>query len=173
MNFRCIHCGGELHSPGDAVGVNVTCPMCRSSFIVRPEYIELRPASKKAGRDYSILAVVLVLAAFSLPIVLSAVTSPKTSSRMLNPPEVLLKWDDTHMGMVNMGVTATGTVLTIILNSPYDGFETACKVPAVGEFVIIPLNSFVKRNGDRFMPYHTAVLEAWVGGSGYDYRQFR
>lgn len=69
---------------------------------------------------------------------------------------------------------AAGRVMEIYINdSPPFTYHASSVVPDVGESVSIPLNEFVKKSGERFNPFATAVTEVWIGGGTYDYQGFK
>jgi hypothetical protein len=87
-----------------------------------------------------------------------------------------VRWDFDTVRIKNIGSPdAAGKTISVYLNdTPPFTFKATLRFPTLGQTSDIPLSVFVRRkDGVRLDPRARAVTEAWVGGAGYDYVQYR
>jgi hypothetical protein len=121
--------------------------------------------------------VILIGGLLLLLIVLVQFFEPSTPSRRASATaqktmNVRVAWNDLALQVTNVDTTAGGEMIVYINGTPPFTYRATTQVPAAGESVQIPLRGFVTKSGDRFNPMTQAVTVAWVGGGGFDYRQY-
>ncbi len=151
---RCKECKAEISSKA------ASCPKCGA------------PRKKKSSGVGCLVALILSAAVVWI---IAESSDLGTSSKPKKTMAVSVSWGNTTLQVKNTGTPdiAGKSVVVYVNGMPPFTYKSVCAGPAVGESVQVPLNSFVKRDGTRFNPYAHAVTEAWIGGSGYDYVQFK
>jgi hypothetical protein len=86
---------------------------------------------------------------------------------------VTVGWSALALRVTNVSAPAGAEREVYINGQPPFAYKATSQVPAVGESTVISLMEFVDRDGNRFNPVQKAVTEAWVGGGGYDFEEFR
>ena len=82
-------------------------------------------------------------------------------------------WNATIVRVTNNGADAAGQPLELYVNGqPPFAFRADATVPPQGQTVVVPLQQFVNRDGERFNPVNRGVTVVWVGGGGYDFQSY-
>jgi hypothetical protein len=115
-----------------------------------------------------------VIGLFMLVLIIGSLSGGSNSSRSSRQMSVDVGWGFDMIRIKNTGsVDAVGQNMTVYLNGmPPFAYKAEWPVPAVGETALIPLGAFAKGES-RFDARTQAVSEAWIGGAGYDYVQYR
>lgn len=74
-------------------------------------------------------------------------------------------------------ITRTGNqpwdeAVLYINGTPPDGFKARVVPPSDGQTISIPLASFTKKSGERFNIHTHALKQVWIGGGGYDFKNY-
>jgi len=151
---------------GDKVSIRASaCPHCGA---------KRRPARSSGERT---LITILALIIVGSIVVLSISEQPASGTGKTKAVKTMSVGIDIGTYALTVRNRSTSGIvdrtITLYVNgTPPGGFKGTCYGPAVGQEVIVPLNTFIKKNGTRFNPVTHAVTTIWIGGAGYDYAKF-
>ena len=116
----------------------------------------------------------LVLLAVVAGIMLAAfVTFGNGASTPHKTLDVKVAFNAVALEVTNVDASEGNAMRVYINGTPPFAYRADSEVPARGKSILIPLATFVNKDGDRFNPVAKAVTVVWVGGGGYDYRSFQ
>ena len=151
--ITCRECGTQVSSRATA------CPRSGS------------PIKKKSSFGGCLAAILLSV----VVIIVIAVSSSTESSKPTKTMAVEIDKSRDSLTIHNIGTPdIEGQAMVVYINgTPPFTYKAVCSAPAVGNSVRVPLNTFAKKDGQIFNPLAYTVTEVWIGGSGYDYKQFQ
>jgi hypothetical protein len=151
------------------------CPECKREISTEAEACPHCGAKRKKSSLGSGCLLILVVFA-TLTAIGWLLDSPSVADappKQSKVADVSIAYNEVAVEITNDG-SPNWTTAEIYLNgSPPFSYKATVVAPAVGKSVRIPLASFVKKDGTRFNPLTHAVTEIWVGGNGFDFKQYR
>ena len=154
----CPYCAEEILSAA------IVCKHCRRDIV---------SAAVDPIRKKSLLPVLLgaPLAVLFVGWLASAMSGGASSG--LTMLDVSVRFSGLELEVTNDTPAAAGQAVTVYINgTPPSGYRQEVTLPAAGKRVLVPLGGFAKKDGERFTPLTHQVTVVWIGGGGYDYRQF-
>ena len=193
LKIECSSCKGHIEFPVDMHGKVISCPHCGLSTLLRvPGVVPAEPASsaydripipmaipvakhEKTGCGTQVVAVVLGF--FLLMFIMSLLQKNWVDKPSDEPKgkvvDVSVSCSATKIQLLNNTDTVWSGGQVYLNGSPPFTYRMDLPDIKAHEKALFSLADFAKKNGDRFSPYTTKVVEVWVGGGGYDFVRHR
>lgn len=177
MFVKCIckHCGGPIEVDHEGLGRVADCPHCgQKTFLAQPPQNRPGRVDNSTGPIGGAIRFGCGLIAFiglAFFIIAMLVSSSSTSSSKPGP-SAGIKFSRYQIFIENKNTNAWAGMKVYINGMPPSTYEHDLDYVESGGVKVLDLDTFTKRNGERFRPDEMALKEIWIGGGGYDYQRF-